>query len=86
MQHTYTVQLLKFIQREWEGRKYYKCRVVTEDAEVLDLNVQATLVTSKPEILKLTGVVGLAHVSIVSGQKNSATMILTDFIPERSGK
>jgi len=81
MQQTYNVTLLKFIQREWEGRKYYSCRVLTEDFEVLDLNVKSSLVEDKPNIVTLKEVPGIAHITLVSGQKNKPTFILTDFIP-----
>jgi len=81
MQQTYNVTLLKFIAKEWEGKKYHKCRVITEDSEVLDLNVQAKLIEDKPQLLTLKDSEGIAHVTIVSGQRNTATFVLTDFLP-----
>lgn len=83
MQQTWQATILKVIPRKWEGREYYKCRVLTDDSEVLDLSVQTSLVENDPKVKTYNNVHGLLHVTVVGGEKNLPKFVLTGFIPDK---
>lgn len=72
--------LVKVFAREFEGRQFYKARVLDLGGEVYDLNVQESLVKEKPDILNWVNKQVMCSLAITSGQYNRATPILVDVV------
>jgi len=68
---------VKVFEREWEGSKFFKARVLSEEGDVYDLAVGNSLIKQVPDLLNHQNEQVRAQVTVIAAKYNNPAFVLS---------